>query len=92
MPPRATTCPNTLHLRLPDGRPILFWVLVLVGACLSGTVWAGLRLIHHHHATNHVPCCLAYVDFFLCNVDATGTGGLVAKEPFPSSCRRPHGA
>ena len=28
---------------------ILFWVLVLVGACQSGTVWAGLCLIHHHH-------------------------------------------
>ena len=41
--------PNTLHLRLPDGRPILFWVLVLVGACQSGTVWAGLCLTHHHH-------------------------------------------
>ena len=40
---------GTLHLRLPDGRPILFWVLVLVGACQSGTVWAGLCLIHHHH-------------------------------------------
>ena len=39
----------TLHLRLPDGRLILFWVLVLVGACQSGTVWAGLCLIHHHH-------------------------------------------
>ena len=40
---------NTLHLRLPDGRPIIFWVLVLVGACQSGTVWAGLCLTHHHH-------------------------------------------
>ena len=39
----------TLHLRLSDGRPILFWVLVLVGAFKSGTVWAGLGLIHHHH-------------------------------------------
>ena len=28
--------------RLPDGRPVLFWVLVLVGAFQSGTVWAGL--------------------------------------------------
>ena len=36
------------QLRLPDGRPILLWVLVLVGACQSGTVWAGLCLIHHH--------------------------------------------
>ena len=27
------------------GRPILFWVLVLVGACQSGTMWAGLCLI-----------------------------------------------
>jgi len=33
---------HTLHLRLPDGRPIFFWVLVLVGACQSGTVRAGL--------------------------------------------------
>ena len=41
----------TLRLRLPDGRPILFWVLVLVGACQSGTVWAGLCLIHHHQGT-----------------------------------------
>ena len=32
-----------------DGRPVLFWVLVLVGACQSGTVRAGLCLIHHHH-------------------------------------------
>ena len=37
-----------LHLRFPDGRPILFWGLVLVGACQSGTVLAGLCLIHHH--------------------------------------------
>ena len=36
-------------IQLPDGRPILFWVLVLVGACQSGTVRAGLCLIHHHH-------------------------------------------
>ena len=42
----------TLHLRLPDGRPVLFWVLVLVGACQSGTVWAGLCPIHHHHQEN----------------------------------------
>ena len=47
-PPHDST--DTLHLRLPDGRPILFWVLVLVGACQSGTVWAGLCLIHHHQA------------------------------------------
>ena len=40
---------HALHLRPPDGRPVLFWVLVLVGACQSGTVWAGLCLIHHHH-------------------------------------------
>ena len=45
----------TLHLRLPDGRPILFWVLVLVGACQSGTVWAGLCLIHHHHQSSTPP-------------------------------------
>ena len=45
----------TLHLRLPDGRPILFWVLVLVGACQSGTVWAGLCLIHHHHGQWFLP-------------------------------------
>ena len=45
----AEEASDTLHLRLPDGRPILFWVLVLVGACQSGTVWAGLCLIHHHH-------------------------------------------
>ena len=41
---------GALYLRLPDGRPILFWVLVLVGACKSGTVWAGSCLIHHDHA------------------------------------------
>ena len=40
---------STLHLRLPDGRPIRFWVLVLVGACQSGTVLAGLCLTHHQH-------------------------------------------
>ena len=45
---------DTLHLRLPDGRPILFWVLVLVGACQSGTAWAGLCLIHHHHRLSSV--------------------------------------
>ena len=39
----------TLHLRLPDGRPVFFWVFVLEGACQSGTVWAALCLIHHHH-------------------------------------------
>ena len=39
---------NTPHLRLPGGRPIFFRVLVLVGACKSGTVWAGLCLTHHH--------------------------------------------
>ena len=33
---------------LTDGRPVLFWVLVLMGACQSGTVWSGLCLIHHH--------------------------------------------
>ena len=38
----------TLHLRIPDGRPIRFRVLVLVGACRSGTVWAGLCSTHHH--------------------------------------------
>ena len=42
---------HTLHLRLLDGlhRPISFWVLVLVGACQSGAVRAGLCPIHHHH-------------------------------------------
>ena len=50
----------TLHLRLPDGRPVLFWVLVLVGACQSGTVWAGLCLIHHHHVRpDHGGCAPA---------------------------------
>ena len=46
---------DTLHLRLPGGRPVLFWVLVLVGACQSGTVWAGLCLIHHHHTALMYP-------------------------------------
>ena len=38
----------TLHLRLPDGRPVLFCVLVLVGACQCGTVWGGLRITHDY--------------------------------------------
>ena len=43
-----STCDS---LMAGGGRPVLFWVLVLVvGACESGTVvWAGLCFTHHHH-------------------------------------------
>ena len=57
---------DTLHLRLPDGRPILFWVLVLVGACQSGTVWAGLCLIHHHQSTEVARFGLPTMVFLVC--------------------------
>ena len=52
----------TFHLRLPDGRPILLCVLVLVGACQSGTVWAGLCLIHHHYCSRrrHPPSLIIF--------------------------------
>ena len=48
-PQIPSTCDSLMH-----GRPILFWVLVLVRACQSGTaVWAGVCLTpcltHHHH-------------------------------------------
>ena len=56
--PREFSRSDTIHLRLPDGRPFLFWVLVLVGACQSGTVWAGLCLIHHHQGFSQCNCTI----------------------------------
>ena len=44
-PNKATRMPSTCD-SLMAGR-FFFGVLVLVGACQSGTVWAGLCLIHH---------------------------------------------
>ena len=46
------------------GRPISFWVLVLVGACQSGTVWAGSCLIHHHHGEKNVLALAFYMPLF----------------------------
>ena len=54
---------HTLHLRLHDGRPIFFWVLVLVGAYQPGTVLAGLRLAHHHQAS---PSGASFLPYYLC--------------------------